>query len=376
MADCATPALLAQWSCAAANMHKDRGAPPQLPLRSPLGPSNLAGGGASPADAVGSSTKDRAWQRHARAPGASKSGPAVHGPPLSDKKKSKKVEGMVLEGGTHAKAGAAKQPTSSSRIPAGPHTAAPAARPAQQMRKPERQQPAPVTFGGSRIPRPPVFAGAASPQPDLAAMLATPAAAPALPELHVGGSLLGRTPAESAFRAAASDAAAPSGFQAFSNPSFDGVSLTRTPAAAGAVGPAVNSGASMFVNGLAEGSEPEAAEAQLTPGLLDPAALTPNSERSLEAWLRSSPASAPAASGPRTLRVRPPIPRPGGARGSGEHSSGKSAAGKAPTRAAASAATGCSTEASLGRALPTPEAWHLLQHINDDSPAAAPKGEE
>lgn len=357
-------------------MHKDRGAPPQLPLRSPLGPSNLAGGGASPADAVGSSTKDRAWQRHARAPGASKSGPAVHGPPLSDKKKSKKVEGTVLEGGTHAKAGAAKQPTSASRIPAGPHTAAPAATPAQQMREPERQQPAPVTFGGSRIPRPPVFAGAASPQPDLAAMLATPAAAPALPELHVAGSLLGRTPAGSAFRAAASDAAAPSGFQAFSNPSFDGVSLARTPAAAGAVGPAVDSGASMFVNGLAEGSEPEAAEAQLTPGLLDPAALTPNSERSLEAWLRSSPASAPAASGPRTLRGRPPIPRPGGARGSGEHSSGKSAAGEAPTRAASSAAAICSTEASRGRTLPTPEAWHLLQHINDDSPAAAPKGEE
>lgn len=145
------------------------------------------------------------------------------------------------------------------------------------------------------------------------------------------------------------------------------------PAAARPAGPAVGSGASMFVNGLAEAGEPEDAEMQLTPGLLYPEALTPNSERSLEAWLRSSPASAPAASGPRALRARPPIPPAACARGSAGRSN--SAASEACTGVRASAATSNSTGTSRGRALPTPEAWHLLQHINDDSPAAAPKGE-
>lgn len=355
-------------------MHRDRGAPPQLPLRSPLGPSNLGGGGASPADAVGSSTKDRAWQRHARVPPTNKNGAAVRGPPLSDKKKSKKVEGTVLEGGSHGgTTSAANQPPSASRIPAGRGAAAPAAAPVQQKAELKYQQPTPGSSGGSRIPRPPVFASAASPQPDLAAMLATPAAPPALPELHAGGNLVGCTPAWGATPAGAGAAAAPQGFQAFSNPSFDGPGLRGTPAAARAVGPVMGSGASMFVNGLAEASEAEGAGPQLTPGLLDPAALTPNSERSLEAWLRSSPASAPAASGQRTLRARPPLPPSASA--SGGQSSSTAATSEARARAPASAATSGSHGASRGRVLPTPEAWHLLQHINDDSPAAAPKGE-
>ncbi|KAL4458308.1 hypothetical protein ABPG75_013173 [Micractinium tetrahymenae] len=351
-------------------MNRDRGAPPQRPLRSPLAPSNLGGGGAAPADAVGSSTKDHAWQQRTWLPAASKGGAAARDPPLSDRKKSKKVEGTVLEGGSHAGISTAKQPASASRIPAGPRFAAAVPPPTQQQQ--QQQQPTPATAGGSRIPRPPVFAGAASPQPDWAAMLATPAAPPLLPELHAGGTLIGRTPAFGASSADNGAFSAPQGFQAFSNPSFDGAALAGTPAAAGA---AAGSAANVFVNSLAEAGESEDAEAQLTPGLLDPAALTPNSERSLEAWLRSSPASAPAASGPRTLRGRPPLPPSASAGGSGGRSS--SAASEAHTRApasAVSAASAGSTGASRGRALPTPEAWHLLQHINDDSPAAAPKG--
>ena len=201
--------------------------------------------------------------------------------PQSDRKKSKKVEGTVV---------ATAAPPS--RIPAGPGH-----RPVQL------QQQAPPSTGGSRIPRPPQFAGGASLQTDLVAALATPAAPGLLEELH-----------------------SPAGFHSYANP------LAATPAAA-ATGPG---GTRLFVNGLAE-VEAEAVAA--TPGLLDPAALTPNTERSLQAWLRASPSARQ--------------------QGSGRE-------GSAPP--ATSGLTG-------GRALPTPEAWQMLQHINADSPPApAPQG--
>ena len=244
---------------------------------SPLRTSNRGGGGA--ADAVGSSTKDRAWQQR-RPVAGSRLGPQ------SDRKKSKKVEGTVVT--------AVGMPPS--RIPAGPA-------PQQQ----QQQQQAPPSTGGSRIPRPPLFGSSASPQTDLVVALATPVAPGPLEELH-----------------------APAGFHSYANP------LAATPAAA-ATGP---DGTRLFVNGLAE-VEAEAVAA--TPGLLDPAALTPNTERSLQAWLRASPSA---------------------------RQQGGDRAGSAPpaTSGAASGLTG-------GRALPTPEAWQVLQHINSDSPPApAPQG--
>lgn len=204
--------------------------------------------------------------------------------PQSDRKKSKKVEGTVVA-------------AAASRIPAGPGQ-----RPVQP------QQQAPPSTGGSRIPRPPLFAGGASPQTDLVAALATPAAPGLLEELH-----------------------APAGFHSYANP------LAATPAAAAATGP---DGTRLFVNRLAE-VEAEAVAA--TPGLLDPASLTPNTERSLQAWLRGSPSAGP------------------------QHGT---RAGSAPP-----ATSGPTSGLTNGKALPTPEAWQMLQHINTESPPApAPQG--
>ncbi|PRW59511.1 hypothetical protein C2E21_1411 [Chlorella sorokiniana] len=265
-------------------MTRDRGERQGPP--SPLRAANRGGGGgvaAAAADAVGSSTKDRGWQQRRLAAG-SRLGPQ------SDRKKSKKVEGTVV-------AAAGPPP---SRIPAGPGH-----RPAPQ----QQQQQAPPSTGGSRIPRPPLFGGGASPQTDLVAALATPAAPGLLEELH-----------------------APAGFHSYANP------LAATPAAAvAATGP---DGTRLFVNGLAE-VEAEAVAA--TPGLLDPAALTPNTERSLQAWLRASPSARPQGS------VR---------------------AGSVPP-----ATGGATSGLTNGKVLPTPEAWQMLQHINADSPPApAPQG--
>lgn len=258
-------------------MTRDRGGHQGPP--SPLRASNR-GGGTPAADAVGSSTKDRGWQQR-RLAGGSRLGPQ------SDRKKSKKVEGTVV--------GAAGPPPS--RIPAGPGAGG----------RPPPQQQAPASTGGSRIPRPPLFGGSASPQSDLVAALATPAAPGLLEELH-----------------------APAGFHSYANP----LAATPAAAAAAATGP---DGTRVFVNGLAE-VEAEAVAA--TPGLLDPAALTPNTERSLQAWLRGSP-SARLQGSVRGCSVPP----------------------------ATSGATGALTG---GKALPTPEAWQMLQHINADSPAAPP----
>lgn len=316
-------------------MNRDRGAQ-RAPL-SPLHASNRGGGAATAAaDAVGSSTKDHAWQRRT---GAGSGGSRLA--PPSDRKKAKKVEGKVLAGGgVSAAAG-----HTASRIPAG--------RGGPQPSGPQQQQQQP---GSSRIPRPPVFGGAhgASPQPtDLVALLATPPAPPGrLDEL---GSAGGSTSPHSqhAEAAAGEAAAAPQGFQAYANPSFDGAQfLAATPASdarsgsssagarrAPAAEPSLGGAARVFVNGLAE-VEAEAGAA--TPGLLDPTALTPNTERSLQAWLRGSPD------------------------GAGRQQSDARTRGAAPGGpAASSAATG----------LPTPEAWQLLQHVNGGSPpAAAPQG--
>lgn len=309
-------------------MTRERGAPHRPPL-SPLRPRNHGGGTAAAADAVGSSTKDHAWQQRNRSAAASPS-KGSRLAPLSDRKKSKKVEGLVVPDGGAA-ASARQEAATASRIPgARPRPAAPTA-------------PTPATAGASRIPRPPVWAAArASPQPDLAAMLATPAAAPLLEEMHASSAQ--RQPA------AQEQEAAPRGFHAWSNPSFDGAQfLADTPAAgADSGGSRAAAGTAVFVNRMAEGADQEGGGAQLTPGLPQPAALTPNSDRSLEAWLRASPAIAPAASAPRTA-----------------------------ARSAPHTATQGSSRRTDGPPLPTPEAWQLLQHINggSDSPASAPQGE-
>ena len=290
-------------------MTRERG-PQRSPL-SPLPPSNHGGAAAPAADAVGSSTKDRTWQQQRRLGGGVNRPSRLQ--PASDQKKSKKVEGTLPEGGATAALAASRIPT------------------------------------GSRIPRPPLFAGAsaagASPNPSLLAMLATPAAAPLLTEMHQASAAgpASQQPLQQAWEA-------PQGFHAYSNPSFDGAQfLAATPAASGSAG------------GLAEA---EAGAGQLTPGLLEPAALTPATERSLEAWLRSSPnsrqggravaAAAEALSGARARGSSLPGTAGGSARGKPEASG--SGGSRAPP-------------------MPTPEAWQLLQHINDDSPGAAPKGE-
>jgi hypothetical protein len=262
-------------------------------------------------DAVGSSTKDRTWHQQEQ---QRRLGGGVNRPsrlqPASDQKKSKKVEGTVVEGGAAAALAASRNPT------------------------------------GSRIPRPPLFAGAsaagASPNPSLLAMLATPAAAPLLAEMHQASAA---GPASQPRQQQAWEA--PQGFHAYSNPSFDGAQfLAATPAAGG-------------TGGLAEA---EAGAGQLTPGLLEPAALTPATERLLEAWLRSSPNSrqrGTAAAAAEALS---------GARARGSALPG-TAGGSTRGRPAASGSGG-----SKAPPMPTPEAWQLLQHINDDSPGAAPKG--
>lgn len=307
-------------------MTRDRGGQ-RTPL-SPLAASNRGGAGpAAAADVVGSSTKDHAWQRRTGAGGG-----ASRLAPPSDRKKAKKVEGTVMAGGAA---------TTASRIPTRPGAPQPSG-PHQP------QQP-----GSSRIPRPPVFdLHEPSPQPtNLAAMLASPPAPPGrLDELGSAGD--STSPHEHGWVATAGKAPTPQGFHTYANPSFDGAQfLAATPASdarsngsssAGAVGsapggPGLGAAARVFTNGLAEA---EAGAA--TPGFLDPAALTPNTERSLQAWLRGSPAVA------------------------GRQQSDARARSAAPGAASSSAAYA---------PLPTPEAWQLLQHVNSDSPQeAAPQG--
>ncbi|KAL4854932.1 hypothetical protein ACK3TF_004403 [Chlorella vulgaris] len=326
--------------------------------RPPLSPIRNRGSasGAAAGDALGSSTKDKAWQRR---PGTAGRASRMQPAPSSDKK-SKKVEGTVV--------------LAEAVVPATAH--APASRiPAHSRPAPDTALQPPPSTGGmhSRIPKPPstgssgssaASAAGASPQPDYAAMLATPAAPAQLPDQRWTGQSLQP-------RAAAGDedAAGLQAFQAYSNPSFDGADFLAAAAPDQAsplraecsnisAASSCCGAAQLFLNSLADA---EAGAGQLTPGLLEAAALSPATERSLQAWLRASPdALAAAAAAAQQHRQQP----------GGTHSMARSGGLAGSSLSAAAEAD------SRGRPMATPEAWQLLQHINNGSPgaAAAPKG--